>query len=781
MYKSDHERHVSTHFSYKLFGCRLCGAVSNESGNLKKHINTHFSYKLFGCRLCGAVSTTSGHLKTHINTHFSYKLFGCRLCGAVPTQSRHLKTHINTHFSYKLFGCRLCGKTASSHAMESYHRSRYFCALPQCSFVHHLGICSRGDRYTLPGHPAQEPSCAAHVNHLLDNAHIGNDIFPRWPLNIPSSQASSCAYPGHVDDVPPPLPIGPNLYPPMMKTKNPPPESIPDFTVDRFLEAIREFTDQINRIGAQLPPGWTAQHVAGFILGQAFGDGNWNNGAIIAFWEQDDAGIGFYESLVTLLGGDQSDVHRYRSQGCIRVLLRGVTGGYIKRMLNNLQYGAAYKYVNMTLLDVFRNHHQGSIIITHFMMGCFAGLISSDGSGVNNCISFCQSQWWHGDIIILIREIGRLLGIQIMRGYARRGPVLAGGWYHPSMHFIFRPCVALRNLSFLITAGPKRNSALRGDVNDVFHGVDFANLEHILGHDDFANPDDYDVVDDPELENIEAGIAVESDDIVMRMNEQRMPARLISRRRSMISPRDFDLIRRFVLNTSVDVPVPSQYSARRAHVASGGTSSLKSFLVRATPGSGGSPRDSNVPLRDRFRGSDNVHDQGLLLNNTLADKLRSVMISRGDDALPPTSVSVSLPFEDVVSLQSPTTGAPSVTSSPSLQSIPFGIVVPNVSASGSPILTSSASPVVPRLAPHTTPNASIHPPPPIADDAPVRARVMKRLPLRRRTASVDSVHDGVNPSAWLSVVGSKRLVLSSRVEPPVETQRVRVNDSKHVV
>jgi hypothetical protein len=496
--KNDRKKHMIVHCAVRRYFCLVCGEMSTTKGSRKQHMIVHCAVRRYFCLVCGEMSTQKGSRKKHMIVHCAVRRYFCLVCGEMSTTKGSRKQHMIVHCAVRRYFCLVCGESFSFPGSLRDHTSQFFCSFLPCVFEH-LGPCSQGPRFILSGHPQEQVSCAGHAANLHNDGNIVNHN--RWAHTIPSSPESFVAYPGILGDPLPVRPPGNFLYAPIGKVKTPSVNRVPPFTLARFLEAVRELVEILIEVD-RIPIGWTAYRLAGFILGQALGDGSWRNGAIIYFDNSDDnrdvAGMEFYRQLARSLGGDLDDVVERHAPGCMKIQLRGEPGIIINRMLSNLHYYAAYKYINMTMLDVFNEHHN-NINVVHFLQGSVAGLISSDGSGSNNCLSFCQSQWWHADILIFIREIALILGIQVHRGYARRGPPLLGGSFHPSMVLIFRPCQGLRDLSGLITAGSKRNSAGRENLfNDLFNDI----ADHLPPPPDFHDGN-WELLDDEELNGLE--------------------------------------------------------------------------------------------------------------------------------------------------------------------------------------------------------------------------------------------------------------------------------------
>jgi hypothetical protein len=434
----------------------------------------------------------------------------------------------------------------------------------------------------LPGHAGNEKACYNHVGHLYNPEHTLMHVL--WPPVIPSTENSFHAFSRPIDSHKLPRPVLLDvetndkfmLRAPMMCEKNPPPTTIPPFTLDAFIDAIQPLVDALL---TAIPDGIEVDHLIGIVVGQAFGDGDARYGTKVAFHDLDLHGMNFYKHYVKMMNGTDNDIHLSYSEGCISVKLIGRPGMIINDVLTRLQYYAAYKFFPLSLIDVFAANVENPRIV-RYMQGFFAGSINTDGSGSNNFVSFGQSQWWHGDYVFGLKRFAELLGIPIRRGYAREGPPLDCNLYRASINIIFERCEQMRQLARLITRGPKRDAANMPNIGPVpiepiapvapvtlVAPVTPIATEENIAHNDLDVP----------ISFAFSGQKLLNFDVISPFSESQH--------------RSTDAM------TSAVSDVIEKFATRRAIHASG--KSGKGILVRKTPSRGESPRDENDSKRRR--------------------------------------------------------------------------------------------------------------------------------------------------------------------------------------
>ncbi|GAB6032315.1 hypothetical protein CHUAL_010953 [Chamberlinius hualienensis] len=123
-WKSNLQRHQSTHESGRRYTCENCRKVFTDPSNLQRHIRSqHIGARCHACPECGKTFATSSGLKQHTHIHSSVKPFQCEVCLKAYTQFSNLCRHKRMHADCRMqIKCHKCSQAFSTVTSLSKHK-----------------------------------------------------------------------------------------------------------------------------------------------------------------------------------------------------------------------------------------------------------------------------------------------------------------------------------------------------------------------------------------------------------------------------------------------------------------------------------------------------------------------------------------------------------------------------------------------------------------------------------------------------------------------------------
>ncbi|XP_028301530.1 axoneme-associated protein mst101(2)-like isoform X2 [Gouania willdenowi] len=132
------EKHVSMHYLYRPFTCKLCGKCYPNSKAFKRHDRVHRNGRIHVCPQCGKGFVYRYGLAKHIRmVHSRIKPFVCQICNKSYATRQDVESHTRSHTGEKPFSCEFCEKRfirrvqLNMHLRRHLGERRFWC--PECN------------------------------------------------------------------------------------------------------------------------------------------------------------------------------------------------------------------------------------------------------------------------------------------------------------------------------------------------------------------------------------------------------------------------------------------------------------------------------------------------------------------------------------------------------------------------------------------------------------------------------------------------------------------------